>query len=89
MMTRGGDERGFSLLELLVSVAVLTLALSGLATLLIQNARINKAQRMTVEAQANARNTLSMVVQALRSAGWDPLRAAFPARRQDRPEHPP
>lgn len=77
MSTRGGDERGFSLIELLVSVTVLVLAFGGLASLLIQNARINKAQRMTAEVQANARNTLSMVVQALRSAGWDPTNAGI------------
>ena len=76
-MTRD-NQKGFSLVELLVSVAVMTLALSGLATLLIQNARINKSQRMTVEVQANARNTLSMVVQRLRSAGWDPTNAGLP-----------
>ena len=68
----GRNQKGFSLVEMLVSIAVMTLALGGLATLLIQNARINKSQRMTVEVQANARNTLSMVVQRLRSAGWDP-----------------
>ena len=67
-----GSQKGFSLVEMLVSMAVLTLALSGLASLLIQNARINKSQRMAAEIQANARNTLSMVVQKLRSAGWDP-----------------
>jgi prepilin-type N-terminal cleavage/methylation domain-containing protein len=72
MMIRRGDQRGFSLVELLVSIAVMVLALGGLATLLIQNARINKTQRMTAEVQANARNTLSMVVQCLRSAGWNP-----------------
>ena len=75
-MTRG-NQKGFSLVELLVSVTVLTLALSGLASLLIQNARINKSQRMTAEIQANARNTLSMVVQKLRSAGWDPTNAGL------------
>jgi len=72
------NQKGFSLVEMLVSMAVLTLALSGLATLLIQNARINKSQRMTAEVQANARNTLSMIVQKLRSAGWDPTNAGLP-----------
>ena len=66
------NQRGFSLIEMLVSITVLLLVMTGLASLLIQNSRINKQQQMTVEAQANARNTLSMVVQKLRSAGWDP-----------------
>jgi Tfp pilus assembly protein PilW len=57
---------------MLVSLGIFLLAMSGLATLLLQNARINKAQQMTADVQANARNTLSIVVQKLRSAGWDP-----------------
>jgi prepilin-type N-terminal cleavage/methylation domain-containing protein len=67
------NENGFSLIEMLVSLTLLMLALSGLAGLLIQNARINKAEQMTVETQASARNCLSMIVQRLRSAGWDPM----------------
>jgi prepilin-type N-terminal cleavage/methylation domain-containing protein len=70
MITR--NDRGFSLIEMLVSLALLMMALSGLASLLIQNARVNKAQQMTAEVQANARNCLSMIVQELRSAGWNP-----------------
>jgi prepilin-type N-terminal cleavage/methylation domain-containing protein len=67
-------QSGFSLIEMLVSLTLIMLALSGLAGLLIQNARINKAEQMTVETQANARNCLSMIMQRLRSAGWDPMR---------------
>jgi prepilin-type N-terminal cleavage/methylation domain-containing protein len=76
MRSRG--ERGFSLVEMLVSITVMMLAMTGLASLLIQNARINKSQRMAAEVQANARNTLSMVVQKLRSAGWDPQNVGLP-----------
>ena len=72
-----GNQKGFSLIEMLVSLAVMMLAMSGLATLMIQNARINKSQRMTAEVQANARNTLSMIVQRLRSAGWDPTNSGL------------
>ena len=71
-MRKHGQD-GFSLIEMLVSITVLLLAMAGLSSLLIQNARVNKSQQMTVEVQANARNCLSMIVQRLRSAGWDPL----------------
>lgn len=71
------SSRGFSMIELLVGLVVLVMAMAGLASLLIQNARMNKLQQMTVEAQGNARNCLSMVVQKLRSAGWDPLNAGL------------
>jgi prepilin-type N-terminal cleavage/methylation domain-containing protein len=77
---RARAQNGFSLVEMLVSMTVLMLALGGLTSLLIQNSKINKAQRMAAETQANARNTLSMVVQKLRSAGWDPRNTGgFPA----------
>ena len=77
-------QGGFSLVEMLVSMTVLMLALGSLTSLLIQNSRINKGQRMAAETQANARNTLSMVVQKLRSAGWDPRNTgAFPTVNTD------
>lgn len=69
---RTNDQRGFSLLEMLVSLTVLLLAMGGLYSLLLQNSRINKAQQMTADVQANARNTLSYIVSKVRSAGWDP-----------------
>lgn len=71
-------QAGFSLIEMLVSLTVFMLAMTGLASLLIQNARLNKGQQMAAEVQANARNTLSMVVQKLRSAGWDPANQGVP-----------
>ena len=77
-------QSGFSLVEMLVSMTVLMLALGSRTSLLIQNSKINKAQRMAAETQANARNTLSMVVQKLRSAGWDPRNSGlFPSVNTD------
>lgn len=74
---RTTDQRGFSLIELLLSLAVLVLVMSGVYGMLIQNARINKSQQMASEAQANARSCLQIVVQKLRTAGWDPTNAGF------------
>ena len=37
--------------------------------------RVVAEQQMTVEVQGNARNCVSMIVQELRSAGWNPLNA--------------
>jgi prepilin-type N-terminal cleavage/methylation domain-containing protein len=67
------SQKGFSLIETLISLVILVLAMGGLASLLIQNARINRAQQMTADVQSNARNCLSLIVQKLRSAGWDPM----------------
>jgi prepilin-type N-terminal cleavage/methylation domain-containing protein len=72
------DSRGFSLLELLVSMTVLLMVMIGVAGMLIQNSQINRVEQMTVEAQSNARNCLAMVVAKLRSAGWDPLNVNIP-----------
>jgi hypothetical protein len=47
--------------------------MAGLAGLLIQNAQVNKSEQMTAAVHANARNSVAMIVQELRSAGWDPL----------------
>lgn len=71
-------EDGFSLLEMLVSLAIFSMAMGGLAGLLMQNSRINRANQMSAEVQSTARNCLSMIVQVLRSAGWDPRNAGFP-----------
>jgi prepilin-type N-terminal cleavage/methylation domain-containing protein len=75
-MTRREDA-GFSMVEMMVSLAVFALSMGGLAELLIQDSQINRTEQMSAEVQANARNTLSMVVQVLRSAGWDPRNAGF------------
>jgi prepilin-type N-terminal cleavage/methylation domain-containing protein len=72
------DQRGFSLVELLVSLTILVLAMTGLAGLLIQNAKVNKSEQMTAAVHTNARNSVTMIVQELRSAGWDPLYLSFP-----------
>jgi prepilin-type N-terminal cleavage/methylation domain-containing protein len=73
------DEAGFSLLELLVSLALLSMVMGGVAGLLVQNSKINRAEQMSAEIQSNARSCLSMIVQTLRSAGWDPRNAGFSA----------
>ena len=72
-------EGGFTLVELLVSLALLSMVLGGVAGLLVQNSRINRAEQMSAELQSSARNCLSMIVQVLRTAGWDPRNAGFAA----------
>ncbi len=73
-MTR---ERGFSLVELLVSMTVLLFCMTGLATLTVESSQINRAQQMTAQTHANARNCMAMIVQKLRGAGWDPMNAGI------------
>jgi type II secretory pathway component PulJ len=68
---------GFTLVEALISVAILSLAIIGAFGLLVQNTRINKSEQMTAEAQDHARTALSTVVKTLRRAGWDPMGSGF------------
>lgn len=71
------SEAGTGLAEVLVSLAIVLLATSSIMVLLVQNARINKSEKMASEIQASARNCLEMVVAKLRSGGWDPANAGI------------
>lgn len=73
------DSRGFGLLETLVGLTILTLTLGGLATMLIEHSRMNKTEQLQSKTQADARNCLLVVLQQLRSAGWDPTELSFDA----------
>ncbi len=77
------QARGFTLIETMVSLVILLLAMAGLSSLLIQNAKINRSEQLQADVQANARNSLSMVVQRLRSAGWDPTDAGIASVAED------
>lgn len=68
---------GFTLVEVLVSLAILGVVTGIMASLLVQNSRLNKKQLLQIEAQSSARTTLSLVVQILRTAGWDPRLVGF------------
>jgi len=76
-MRQARAEGGFTLVELLVSLTLLSMVLGGIAGLLVQNSRINRVEQMSAEMQSDARNCLSMIVQVLRTAGWDPRNAGF------------
>lgn len=65
-------ERGTTLVELLVSSAILMVVMVGVSGMLIQNLKVNTREQLRSEVQSNARNCLSRVVNVLRSAGWDP-----------------
>jgi Tfp pilus assembly protein PilW len=69
--------RGFSLVEALVGLTIFSLAMASVAGLLVHNSRLNKAQQMTADLQANARICMAMITAKLRTAGWDPLDTGF------------
>ena len=44
----------------------------GLANFLVESSKLNKSEQLQAETQANARNCVLLIVQRLRSAGWNP-----------------
>jgi prepilin-type N-terminal cleavage/methylation domain-containing protein len=70
-------QSGFSLIELLVSLTILLAVVAGVTGLLIQNSRINKSQQIRTTLQSDARSCVAMIVQKLRTAGWDPAQSSF------------
>jgi prepilin-type N-terminal cleavage/methylation domain-containing protein len=74
-MMKHTNERGFTLVEMLVGLVVAGLVGIAIATVLLQNSRINRSQQMFTAVQNNARSSMDLVVSRLRSAGWDPMNA--------------
>ena len=70
MKTHG--DGGFTLMEMVVSLAVFSITATGFASMLLDNAKVNKSQQMAITAQSDARNCVTIIEQALRTAGWDP-----------------
>ncbi len=71
------SEHGFTLLETLVSVAVFSVVATMVASSVLDGAKLTKAQQMTITAQSDARNCVSLIEQAIRTAGWDPRNSGF------------
>ncbi len=75
---RSCGQAGVTLPELLVSLAILSVVLVGMSSMLIQNLEVNSREQLRAEAQSNARRCMSRVVTTLRSAGWDPGNHGIP-----------
>lgn len=71
-------QAGFSVVEMLVSLTVFAACFASLAPLLIHSSRSNRSTQVSTEVRSSARNCMSMIVQTLRSAGWDPINAGIP-----------
>jgi len=78
VIPRGG-EAGFSLVEVIVSLALVLLLFTGVASFLVQSSQANTAEQMATTIQSDARSSLGIVENALRSAGWDPRNVGITA----------
>lgn len=71
------DERGITLMEVIISLALLLIIFGAFGGFVVESSRINKQRQTAVDVQSTARNCLSLVVQTLRTAGWDPMNAGI------------
>lgn len=70
MTPRG--ERGFTMVEALLALALLALVVSLLGSFMVDGLRRNRTEQKQVAVQDAARTVMDVTVRALRSAGWDP-----------------
>jgi prepilin-type N-terminal cleavage/methylation domain-containing protein len=71
------NQRGFSFIELLIGLVLAGFIGTAVATVMLQNSRLNRYQQQLVSAQNNARASMDLVVSRLRSSGWDPMGAGI------------
>jgi prepilin-type N-terminal cleavage/methylation domain-containing protein len=69
------NEKGFTLLEVLVSVAITVVILVGLYNIIDDSQKMSRAQQMVSRMNAEARSAMELISRSVRSAGNRP--AAF------------
>ena len=67
---RRATEQGYSLLEMVVSLALMSFILGGAYTVLFQSQAVSEAQQDSLALRQQARVTMNTVVQELRMAGF-------------------
>ncbi len=73
----GRDARGFTLLELLVVLAIQGILLAAVTTSFTGQLTAYDLQEQISAMQQNARAAMTMVIREARTAGYDPARAGF------------
>jgi len=71
-MSSRNPQRGFSLLEVLVAMLVLSFFMLGVTTIYLSNQRAYERGQTQAETHQNARVGLEMLTRELRMAGFDP-----------------
>ncbi len=65
-------EAGFSLIEVMVALAILGFVLTGVVAMFVQTGRYHTGQEMTVEMTQDIRAAKNLMVDEIRSAGCNP-----------------
>lgn len=67
---------GFTLIELVIAMAISTIVMAAIYSAYVTNSRINTAQESVVEMQQNIRAALGPLTRDIRMAGYDPSGSA-------------
>lgn len=73
----GGDQ-GYSLLEIMVAVAIMMLILAGISTLLVEGQRISAGQTDFLRMHQSARTAMDLMSREILMAGYDPTNPIYP-----------
>lgn len=68
------DKRGFTLVELMVTLAISSIALAGMYGVYKAQLQSHVTQNAVVDTQQNLRNTFYIMQRTIRMAGFDPAR---------------
>ncbi len=74
MMKNNNLSAGFSLIELMISLAILGVVLAGVTKVFVTTGKFNTSQEMMMEVQQNIRAAKHLMVDEIRSAACNPLR---------------
>jgi len=76
MKTISNFSKGFTLIELMVALAVTSILLAGIYTTYITQLKSHLTQQLIVEMQQNLRGAMLIIKRDIRMAGYDPTRNA-------------
>lgn len=71
------NKDGFSLIELMVSIAISGIALAAITTTFVSQSQSYDIQEQLVEMQQNARAAMDIMTREIRMAGYSPTGASF------------
>jgi type IV pilus assembly protein PilW len=74
------DSKGFSLVELMVTLAISSIVLAGIYGVYRAQLKSHVTQNAVVEIQQNLRNALYILQRSIRMAGFDPTRQCSPSQ---------
>ncbi len=76
MKTITNSSKGFTLIELMVAMAITSILLAGIYTTYITQLKSHLTQQLIVEMQQNLRGAMLIIERDIRMAGYDPNRTA-------------